>query len=533
VLLADTFVDDKILDESDLSLLRAYTLKVEDGLTDETFNKLRFAFPQASIDTLKNTEKHIQSLSGFQPVCYDCCPSSCICYTGPYETLLKCPKCDTDRYKADGTAPQAYFQYLPIISRLRAMVSSSPYARKMQYRASHRPNPTKVTDVFDGAHYSLLRESFVTVGGEELPNWFFSDPRDIALGLSSDGFGPFKHRTKTSWPIILFNYNLPPEERILKKNIISVGVIPGPKKPGDFDSFLWPLVQELLQLELGVSAFDAITMTVFLLHAYLIVVFGDIPAVSMIMRMKGHNGFSPCRMCEIQGIRIPSSQVKTLYVPLHRENFPDSPHQYDATALPLRNHASFMARAQEVQSALTNATSEKLATKYGIKGLPLLSALSSLSFPVSFPYDFMHLIWTNLIPNLILLWTGNFKDLDHDDEGYVLAPHVWQAIGEATLNAGKTIPAAFGSRVPNIAVEKSQMTAETHSIWTMYLAPTLLNGRFINERYYKHFVQLVQLLSLCLEFEITQDQINDLERGFQEWVEEYERYELLSLPDAI
>ena len=60
VLLADTFVDDKILDESDLSLLHAYTLKVEDGLRDEMFNKLSFAFPQASIDTLKNTEKHIQ-----------------------------------------------------------------------------------------------------------------------------------------------------------------------------------------------------------------------------------------------------------------------------------------------------------------------------------------------------------------------------------------------------------------------------------------------------------------------------------------
>ena len=94
-----------------------------------------------------------------------------------------------------------------------------------------------------------------------------------------------------------------------------------------------------------------------------------------------------------------------------------------------------MEHAQEVQSALTNATSEQLATKYGIKGLPLLSALSSLSFPISFPYDFMHLIWANLIPNLMLLWTRKFKNLDHDNEGYILAPHVWQAIGEATLNA--------------------------------------------------------------------------------------------------
>ena len=37
----------------------------------------------------------------------------------------------------------------------------------------------------------------------------------------------------------------------------------GPKKPGDMDSFLWPLVQELLQLEIGVPAFDAIAQVSF------------------------------------------------------------------------------------------------------------------------------------------------------------------------------------------------------------------------------------------------------------------------------
>ena len=115
------------------------------------------------------------------------------------------------------------------------MVSNAPFARKMQYRASHQHDQTKVTDIFDGTHYSLLQESFVTVDGEELLNCFFSDPCNIAVGLSTNGFGPFKQCTKTAWPIILFNYNLPPEERFLKKNHISVGIIPGPKKPGDLD----------------------------------------------------------------------------------------------------------------------------------------------------------------------------------------------------------------------------------------------------------------------------------------------------------
>jgi Transposase family tnp2 len=161
--------------------------------------------------------------------------------------------------------------------------------------------------------------------------WFFSDPRDVALGFSMDGFGPFKRRNKTAWPLIIFNYNIPPKERFQRKHIISLGTIFGPKKPANMDSFLWPMVQKLLQLAIGVSAFDAIAQVSFLVsflfcHFQLIMnytgyfcatclldcSFGDIPAISMIMRIKGHNGISPCHMCNIQGICIPSSRIMFL-----------------------------------------------------------------------------------------------------------------------------------------------------------------------------------------------------------------------------
>ena len=195
------------------------------------------------------------------------------------------------------------------------MVANSSYATKSQYQAKHQHDLSQVTNVFDSTHYCALLTTDIVVGNERLPFWFFSDPQDIALGLSTDGFGPFKYHTKTAWPIILFNYNLSPEERFQKDNIISVGVIPGPKKPGDCDSFLWPLVQELLQLAIGVTAFDALSKISFYLCAYLFLVFGDIPAVGMIMRMKGHNAKLPCHMCKIQGIWNNTS--KTYYVPLN------------------------------------------------------------------------------------------------------------------------------------------------------------------------------------------------------------------------
>ena len=67
----------KLPDKSDLTLLRAYTLKVEDGITNTTFKKIRFAFPQAPLNSIKSTEKRVQFLSGFQPV--DVCPGSSEC----------------------------------------------------------------------------------------------------------------------------------------------------------------------------------------------------------------------------------------------------------------------------------------------------------------------------------------------------------------------------------------------------------------------------------------------------------------------
>ena len=133
----------------------------------------------------------------------------------------------------------------------------------MQYWSKHQHNPPKITDIFDGAHCHSLLRTPVTIGDEELPMWSFSDPRDIALGFSADGFGPFKWHNKTAWLLIIFNYNIPHKESFQKKYIISLGTIPGPKKPADMDSFLCPVVQKLLQLEIGVLAFDPIVQVSF------------------------------------------------------------------------------------------------------------------------------------------------------------------------------------------------------------------------------------------------------------------------------
>jgi len=392
-------------------------------------------------------------------------------------------------------------------------------AETMRYRSEFEGtrNQGQMQDIFDGELYRSLLNSFVTVAGEQLPFYHFPDSRDIALGLSTDGVAIFKKRSKTAWPIVLFNYNLPPDIRFHKKNLIPVGVIPGPKKPTDMDSFLYPLVQELLQFEIGVKAFDTLTKTLFILHAYLIVVIGDIPAVALLMRMKGHNAFSPCRMCEITGVREPPST--THYVPLYRQ----SSASYNPSNLPMRTREGFMNEAEEVQFAINKTIAEHLAKEFGINGIPLLSSLSSLSFPASFPYDFMHLIWENLIPNLISFWTGEFKDIPHSGKGYVLETSVWKEICSISAMAGNTIPAAFGCRVPDMSTQRWQLTSESRAMWTLFIAPVVLRGRFIEEKYYQHFLDLVRLLNMCLEYELAMEQVAEIKQGFIKWVKDYER----------
>ena len=182
---------------------------MEDHLSEHTFNRLSKVFPNNNHDTLKIMKKHIQFLSGFQPVWY-----SCICFVGPYEDLTKCPNCQEAWYTAKGK-PRKSFDYLPLIPRLWAMLTNSSLAKKMYYWAEHVHEPTIIKDVFDSNHYQSLLHTIITVDKDH-PFFYFSEEHDIALGLSTDGFAPFKRCDKMCWPVVIFNYNLSPEIHFLK-----------------------------------------------------------------------------------------------------------------------------------------------------------------------------------------------------------------------------------------------------------------------------------------------------------------------------
>ena len=511
------------LDPDDLDTICAFNYHITKSTTRDAFESLRHAFPTRvqNVKSLYETQRRIAELSGLRPEYSDCCIKICCCFTGSYEKLDHCPfpDCQEPRYDGSGK-PRMRFQYLPTAPRLQAMFLNEDIIKLLDYRTtrtSHEESDT-VSDVFDGKLYRDLCKKFVQVDGQTFDHKYFQDPHDIALGLSLDGFPIFNKRNLSAWPVILINYSLPPDIRTHLLHVLCYGVIPSPKAVKDMDSFLHPLYRELEKLARGIKSMDVRSKELFLLRVFLILIFGDMPAIAKVMRIKGHNGFSPCRCCEIHGVRYPKGSV--YYVPLMH---PDGEESYDVTRLVKRTHERFLNQAEEVITAPTAVEEDRLSMEYGIKGVPLLSLISTLNLPLSFPLDFMHLIFENLVPNLVAHYTGNFKGLDDGDEEYTIPAHIWSEICEIGSASGDTIPSQFGARVPNLEKERSHMTAEAWSFWVLSIAPIVLRNRFTKPRYYKHFAKLVRLIHLCLAYDMKTSDINTIRVGFQEWVVEYEK----------
>ncbi|KAH7338457.1 hypothetical protein B0J17DRAFT_695263 [Rhizoctonia solani] len=146
----------------------------------------------------------------------------------------------------------------------------------------------------------------------------------------------------------------------------------------------------------------------------------------------------------------------------------------------------------------------------------------------------MHLVWEGVIPNLVSLWTEDFKGLDEGSGSYRLSPSVFDAVSEAAAASGDHIPSAFSCQIPNLSKDRSYFTAESWSFWALYIGPILLRNRFRREIYYSHFVKLVRILHLCLQFNITTDELEEIRLGLADWVRAYEKlyyqYNLSRLP---
>jgi hypothetical protein len=195
------------LEDADCDLLRAFMYKIKHHATDTAFRDLPYIFPQANGELLswKEAQSRITRLSSLMPKLYDCCINSCAAFTGPWRTLTHCPYsyCRQACFNETTGRPRKQFLYLPTTPCLVAFYANLEQNSHMPCHAKFEHEDGITHNIFDGIQYHSLLGQLVTPIGRQLQLFrYFLDPRDAALGLSTDGYAPFKKRKKRVWPIL-------------------------------------------------------------------------------------------------------------------------------------------------------------------------------------------------------------------------------------------------------------------------------------------------------------------------------------------
>ena len=115
----------------------------------------------------------------------------------------------------------------------------------------------------------------------------------------------------------------------------------------------------------------------------------------------------------------------------------------DPLNLPFQAHKDWADATARLFNAMYIKDQKTLAMELGIKGMPTWTCVGSINYACGVPWDFMHLLFENVVKNLVYMWMGKFKGLDAGSEEYIIPPAIWKEIGQETVNAVKDIPGAF------------------------------------------------------------------------------------------
>ncbi|KAL4278899.1 hypothetical protein GQ457_03G021490 [Hibiscus cannabinus] len=144
---------------------------------------------------------------GLSYINIDACVNDCILYWKQYEHFDECPNCQASRWKIGlgkcKKIARKIVKYFPLKPRLQRLFMSKDVAEDMRWHKEKRVNDDVIRHPADATAWQEF---------DKENDWFALDPRNVRLGLASDGFNPFGNMSTSysMWPVILLPYNLPP-----------------------------------------------------------------------------------------------------------------------------------------------------------------------------------------------------------------------------------------------------------------------------------------------------------------------------------
>ncbi|XP_065872964.1 uncharacterized protein [Euphorbia lathyris] len=291
---------------------------------DDLLSLLREIIPNGKHtmpESYSSAKKYIRRL-GLHYEKYDVCQNMCTLYWGPFANATSCQICGLSRWKSGDSSsdnkkiPHKVLRYFPLKPRLQRLFMSTEMASNMRWHKEKRVDDGIMRHPAD----SLAWKSF-----DDQHQIFSSDPRNVRMGLATDGFQPFGNMSSqhSIWPVILIPYNLPPWLCMKQSNLIVSMIIPGEHSPGmGIDIFLQPLISELKELWVdGVETYDSHGKQNFRLHACIIWTINDFPAYADLSGWST-KGYKACPVCHKHTSAEYLRASKKLYYMDHRRFLP-------------------------------------------------------------------------------------------------------------------------------------------------------------------------------------------------------------------
>ncbi|KAM3216613.1 hypothetical protein P3L10_026054 [Capsicum annuum] len=242
---------------------RMLNIKIEKNISQRGYNQmmqlLKESLPEDNImlDSYYQMKKLVRSL-GLPVEKIDCCELGCMLYwADDDEQFTSCKFCSKPRYKRcvgsrkRKLVPYKRMYYFSLIPRLQRLYASHAIAADMRWHHDHKKEDGVMRHPLDSEAWKHFNETHP---------FFAVEPRNVRLGLCTDGFQPFNQsgRTYSSWPVIVIPYNLPPGMCMKEAYMFLTIIVP------------------------GVEAFDISKRQNFQLRAALMWTISDFPAYSML-----------------------------------------------------------------------------------------------------------------------------------------------------------------------------------------------------------------------------------------------------------
>ena len=496
-------------------------------------------FPGAKILSYDQVERLVSNLSGVSTWQHDMCVDSCVGFTGPFASLESCPhpRCGKPRYdpvqleRSNGKTkiPQKSFATFPLGPQLQSRWRSPQMAQKMHYRRNKTKDLFRERDEGSTGDYDDILSGYAYL--EAVEEGRIKD-HDTVLMLSMDGAQLLRNKKSDCWIYIWIILDLAPDERYKLRNIIPGGVIPGPGKPKDIDSFLFPGLAHVSALQReGLHVWDGYDRVAVLSTLILFLILADAVAMAELSGSVGHHGRRGCRLlCAFFGRNKPggSHYYPVLLQPSDSRhagsNHPDVLVEsiYPPDPIEYRRELNILV------SSPNNAEYNRRRLETGIKKASIFDGMDCiLELPTCFPGDVMHQPVINLTALMFKLWSEreNCRKGDTSRDVWdwaVLKGDVWKAHGQAVADTSPYFPRSF-DRTPRNPADK---LSSGYKAWELLLyfyglGPGLFY-KLLPERYYLHYCKLVVGIRIMYQRRISHSQLRLAHKLLLEWVVEFE-----------